>query len=300
MSRSERLVFFGTDGFSTAIFQRLIAADWPVVGVVTQPDRPSGRGQKKVAPPLKVIAGKYKTKVFQPEKVGKVIYELAALEPSHGILAAYGQIVPQSLIDIFPGGIINVHPSLLPKYRGASPIEAAILAGDHTSGISLMALNAYMDEGPVYSQRGVVLTGEETQGSLYERMAEIGGAFLVEKLPAIADGSLQPKPQDNSKATYTKLLKKDDGVIDWTKPAEIYERQVRAYCVWPKSRAKIAGYEVIVTKARLARDENNGQLVMTCRQAGRNAEPTYLEIIELIGPSGKHMSGRDFLHGYKK
>lgn len=293
MNRSERLVFFGTDNFSATILKRLLAAGWPVAGVVTQPDRPSGRGQKKLPPPLKAVADQHKIKVFQPQKVGKIVFELAALEPSHGILAAYGQIIPQSLIDIFPSGILNVHPSLLPKYRGASPIEAAILAGDHTSGISLMSLNAYMDEGPVYAQKEVILTGEETQADLYERMAEIGGTFLVAKLAAIANGTLQPEPQDDSMATYANLVKKENGHINWSKPAEVYERQIRAFAVWPKSRTKIAGHEVIITEARLANGESDGQLVMKCR-------PGYLEILELVGPSGKTMSGADFLRGYRK
>jgi len=261
--------------------------------VVTQPDRPSGRGQKKLPPPLKVVAGEYNIKVFQPEKVGKIVFELAALEPSHGILAAYGQIIPQSLIDIFPGGIINVHPSLLPAWRGASPIEAAILAGDHTSGISLMALNAYMDEGPVYAQREVVLTAEETQSDLYKRMAEIGADLLASKLLAIADGSLPPEPQDDAQATYSKLLKKDDGLIKWGKSAEEYERQVRAFLIWPKSRARIFGKEVIITKARVAKDADDGVLVMKCHSG-------YLEILGLIGPSGKTMTGKAFLHGYQR
>jgi methionyl-tRNA formyltransferase len=293
MNRSERLVFFGTDEFSAAILKRLLASGWPVVGVVTQPDKPAGRGQKPAEPAVKQAVKAHGIKLFQPEKVAKIIFEIAALEPSHGVLAAYGQIVPQSLIDIFPGGIINVHPSLLPKYRGASPIEAAILAGDHTSGISLMALNAFMDEGPVYAQKEVILTGEETQSELYSRMAEIGGTFLVERLPAIADGSLPPEPQVDSKATYANLVKKQDGQINWDKSALFYERQIRAYATWPKSRAKINTKEVIVTKARVAKNESDGQLVMKC-------QPGYLEILELVGPSGKTMSGADFLRGYKK
>src|SRR3989344_2721538 len=291
--KGAKLVFFGTDDFSAAILKKLLVSGWPVVGVVTQPDRPSGRGQKKLPRPLKVVDDQHKIKIFQPQKVGKIVFELAALEPSHGILAAYGQIIPQSLIDIFPGGIINVHPSLLPAWRGASPIEAAILAGDHTSGISLMALNAYMDEGPVYAQKEVILTGEETQKDLYERLAEIGGDFLVAKLATIADGSLQPEPQDDSQATYANLIKKEDGQIDWTKPAEDYERQVRAYGVWPKSRTKVFGKEIIITKSRVAKDESDGQLVMKCR-------PGYLEILELVGPSGKTMTGKDFIRGYRK
>lgn len=291
MSKSARLVFFGTEDFSAVSLEKLIKDDWPVVAVVTKPDFKTGRGQKTTPPKVKEIAQKHHIRVLQPTSLPKIVYEIASLEPSHGILAAYGKIIPQTLIDIFPGGIINVHPSLLPKYRGASPIESAILSGDGRTGISLMKLTAQMDEGPVYAQKQVVLTGEETRSELYVRLAELGASILSEKLPQIIDGSLETQPQDDSRATYAKLLKKTDGHIDWTRSAEVYEREIRAYLGYPKSTALVGESEVIITKARVACDEKDGQLVMKCT-------PGYLEILELVAPSGRTMSGADFQRGY--
>jgi len=291
-AKNVRLIFFGTEDFSTASLKRLIADGWNIVAVVTKPDAKSGRGQKLTPPLVKTVAAKHKIPVLQPASLPKVVYEIASLEPSHGILAAYGKIIPQTLIDIFPGGIINVHPSLLPKWRGASPIEAAILNGDGQTGISLMRLTAEMDEGPVYDQKSVVLTDEESGPELTSRLAECGASFLSEKLPSIIDGGLAPQPQDASRATYSNLLKKEDGYIDWTQPAEVYERQIRAYLGYPKSSAEINGQRVILTKARTAKNESDGKLVVAC-------QPGWLEVLELVAPSGRTMTGKDFLLGHK-
>lgn len=293
MSKSARLVFFGTEDFSAVTLQRLIDDNWNVVGVVTKPDFKAGRGQKLAAPAVKTLAVRHGIEVLQPANLHKSVYEIAMLDGEFGILSAYGKLVPGSVIDIFPGGIINVHPSLLPRYRGASPIEAAILNGDHKTGISLMQLSLGMDEGPVYAQKEVILSGEETKPEFYEELARTGADFLVQVLPDIISGEVIAKPQDDSRATYAPLLKKSDGRIDWSKPAEVYEREVRAYLGYPKSTAKIHGQEVIITKARLAKNTNDGKLVVDCN-------PGYLEILELIGPSGKTMSGEDFLRGLRK
>jgi methionyl-tRNA formyltransferase len=291
MKKSNKLVFFGTEDFSTAVLPRLIFTD-RLAAVVTKPDVKAGRGQELRSPPVKEMSQKAKIKVFQPTRPMDIYDELLKLKPSHGILSAYGKILPQEIIDIFPGGIINIHPSLLPKYRGPSPIETAILNGDKETGVSLMKLSAGMDEGPVYAQKNVEIPPDYDALELGPYIAQIGADFLIEKLPKIIDGSLKPKPQDDSKATYTKLLKKEDGVLSWHKPARELERQVRAFIKRPKSRANIFGHEVIVTKARVVNDQTDGALVVECR-------PGYLEIMELIAPSGRKMSGQDFLHGYK-
>lgn len=290
--RDVRLIFFGTEDFSCASLEKLIVSGWNVAAVVTKPDSKSGRGQKISLPVVKKIANKHGIKVLQPENITRAIYQIANLEPSLGVLVSYGKLIPQALLDIFPGGIINVHPSLLPAWRGPSPIESALAAGDTETGISLMQLTAGMDEGPVYAQRKVVIHDNETSPELYERLADYGANLLVEKLPQIMEGSLAPESQNDARASYSKLLKKDDGRIDWTEPAEVYERQVRAYQGFPKSTAKVGKSEVIITQARVARSTQDGALVMQC-------QPGYLEIQELIGPSGKTMSGADFKRGYR-
>lgn len=292
MKKSARLVFFGTEDFSCASLESLIESGWTISAVVTKPDRRSGRGQKSTVPPVKTVAQQHNIPVLQPERVSESKQEIADFLPSHGVLVSYGAIIPQSIIDLFTGGIINLHPSLLPSYRGPAPIEAAILNGDAQTGLSLMLLNAEMDAGPVYAKRTVVLSAQDDQISLTGKLAALGSHFLIEKLHLITSGFLQPHPQDDSKASYTKLLKKDDGKIDWTLPAEIYERQIRAFLRYPRTRTKLGGQEVIITKARVASSEEDGHLVKRCH-------PGWLEILELTASSGRLMSGADFLRGYK-
>lgn len=224
---------------------------------------------------------------------GDVPSDLAKHKAEAAVLVAYGKIIPQDILDIFPKGIINLHPSLLPKYRGPTPIETAILEGASETGVSLMRLSARMDAGPVYEQKRLPLNGDETKQELADRLLELGKEMLVDKLPAILDGWLTPKPQNDHEATYTKLLEKADGEIDWQKPAEVIERQVRAFAGWPRSRAKVHNRDVIITKVRVAENEKDGELVIKCR-------PGYLEIQELIAPSGKTISAEEFLRGYQK
>jgi methionyl-tRNA formyltransferase len=291
MQPSKKLVFFGTEDFSVLALQRLIEAGWPILAVVTKPDSPSGRGQRITSPKVVAVAKKAEVKILQPEKLSDIKKELVELKPDMGILVAYGRLLPQEVIDIFPDGIVNLHPSMLPKYRGPSPIEAAILNGDTDTGISLMRLTAGMDEGPVYDQKRVSLKGDEDRLVLYKALAELGADFLLERLEPIAKGWLTPKPQIEADASYTKLINKDDGRLNFHKPAEMLERQIRAYAGWPRSRAAIHGQEIIATKARVAKVKSDGKLVIECN-------PGYLEIEELIAPSGKSITGADFLRGY--
>lgn len=290
---SPKLVFFGTEDFSLPVLRRLIIGGWNVVCVVTKPDTKAGRGRQLKQPAVKAVAEAAGLKLLQPARPADIYSELANIKATHGVLSAYGKIIPQTVLDLFPGGIINIHPSLLPKYRGPSPIETAILNGDKTTGISLMRLSAGMDEGPVYAQEQIDLPKDIDARSFSAYLAEKAADFLLEKLAAIVDGSLPPKPQDNRKATYTKLLKKEDGIINWHKPATELERQVRAFAKWPRSRAHVFGHEIIITKARVVSGEKAGALVIKCR-------PGWLEIMELIAPSGRSINGEEFIRGYRK
>ena len=293
MKKSANLVFFGTDDFSASALKRLILSDWNLAAVVTKPDSKAGRGQELQPSAVASMAKKANIQVFQPPRLQDFHQELSELKPTHGILASYGKIIPPEIINIFPGGIINIHPSLLPEYRGPAPVEATILNGDKQTGISLMKLTAGMDEGPIYAQKKVKVPPNAITPSFSLYLAELGTDRLMENLASIIDGSLKAQPQDSSKATYTKLLKKEDGQVDWGKPAEVIEREVRAYLGWPKSRAEVLGNEVVITKARVAKDEGDGELVM-------KAQPGWLEILQLIAPSGRTMSGADFLRGYNR
>lgn len=218
--------------------------------------------------------------------------ELCPHESKMAVLAAYGRIIPQSTLDEFPLGIINVHPSLLPQYRGPTPIETAILDGVSKTGVSIMRLSAGMDEGPLYKQKTVALTGLESKQELAENLQKLGAELLVDVLPEIASGQLMPRRQPHpGRATYSHLLSKSDGIMDLSLPAEQLERQVRAYLGWPSSRLVVGGKEVIVTKAHATTEVNSEEFSLKTSDG-------YL-VIDRIKPAGKReMSGEEFRRGY--
>lgn len=295
MTKLSKLVFFGTEDFSLPSLKALIGHDFNVVAVVTKPDFKRGRGKKLEQPAVKQYALEHGIQVFQPEKLKDIRTELEALRPVTGILVSYGKILPEWTINVFdPIGIINVHPSLLPQYRGPAPIEAAILGGDTETGISIMRLDAGMDTGPVFIQERTPLIGSEIKPELATQLAEQGANLLVTTLPAILSGELQPTPQQNDDATYTSLISKDDGIINpLTDTAYAIERKVRAYLTFPKTRLTITNNDVIITSAKVVKKNDESKLIIPC------AENTYLEILTLIAPSGKAMSGEAYLRGYR-
>jgi len=229
-----------------------------------------------------------------PNKPSDVEDELKELEPDGAILVAYGKIVPQRIIDLFgPTGIINIHPSLLPKHRGPTPIESTIISGDKTAGVSIMQLTAGMDEGPVFAQRSIELQGKETKYELYDSLSHMGAELLFDILPSILSGELIAKPQKNSDVSYTSLLTKQDGVLDpITDDAYVLERKVRAHLGFPKSRLPLNNNDVIVTMAKVVNTESDYPLTVACKDS------TWLAVTQLTAPSGKSMSGEAYLRGY--
>lgn len=292
MNTSAKIVFFGTEDFSLTALTGLIEAGYSIAAVVTKPDSKKGRGQQFVAPQVKVLASRHNIPVWQPQKLGDITADIQALGPITGVLVSYGKIVPQAIIDLFSPGIINVHPSLLPKYRGPSPIESAIKNGDSVTGVSIMQLSAQMDAGPVYTAKEHPLTGTETRPELYHALADIGTNLLLETLPAIIDGSLQPTPQNEQNASYCQLLQKSDALLDPTAlTAKQAERNIRAYIGFPKSKLNLLNQTVIVTKAH-ASSQQKTPLDVQCQDG------VYLCIDELIAPSGRRMDAQAFLRGY--
>lgn len=231
-----RLVFMGTPDFSAVILERLL--DWPgceVPAVYTQPDRPAGRGKKLHASPVKELALRHGVEVRQPLnfKSQADVTALAALDPDFLVVAAYGLILPQAVLDIPKLAPVNVHASLLPKYRGAAPIQRVVMNGDAETGIALMRMEAGLDTGPVYAERAIPIGQNATAGEVHDELALLGGEMLLECLPGIAAGALRAAPQNDALATYAPKLSKADGRIDFNRPAREVHNHVRGVSPWP-------------------------------------------------------------------
>lgn len=297
MSSKTKLVFFGNERLATGVstdaptLRGLVAAGYDVAAVVTNHTEAVSRSRRRLE--IAEVAHAYHIPVLTPQKLSHGVEKLRRTGARAAVLVAYGQIIPPEILDIFPKGIINIHPSLLPKLRGSTPVETAILNGLEETGVSLMRLVPEMDAGPVYAQTKIALNGGETKPQLAQKLLDEGCKLLLENLDGILSGQLAPKIQDETEASYSRLLTKKDGRIDFNEPAEDIERKVRAFAGFPKTRAEIYGRDIVITKSRLAAGPDDGALVIKC-------QPGYLEVQELIAPSGRTMSGADFIRGYRK
>jgi methionyl-tRNA formyltransferase len=233
---STRIIFMGTPQFALPILQALIDGDWgPIVAVVTQPDRPKGRGRQLQPSAVKELAQASDLPVMEPVsmRTPDVQAELRALQPEIIVVAAFGQILPPSVLELPPFGCINVHASLLPRWRGAAPVAAAILAGDDSTGVTIMKMDVGLDTGPILSQRSLEISPDDTRESLTIRLARLGADLFRDTLPDWLAGNIQPQAQDEALVTHAPRIKKDQGLIDWSKPAADIARQVRAFYPWP-------------------------------------------------------------------
>ena len=230
-----RIVFMGTPDFAVPILESLLCSAYHVVAVYTQPDKRAGRGRQVIAPPVKKLAMENNILVIQPEtlKSAEVLKEMTGFEPELIVVAAFGRILPQAILSLPKFGCLNVHPSLLPRHRGPSPIANAILCGDEITGVTIMLMDAGMDTGPVLAQRTASISSEDTTGILTSRLAGVGVELLLETLSPWVEGKLVPQSQDDSQATYSKPISKEDGEIDWHLPAVKLWRRLRAYSPWP-------------------------------------------------------------------
>jgi methionyl-tRNA formyltransferase len=298
MSKSKKLVFFGNERLATGVsrtsaptLRGLIDNGYEVTAVVSNYEKGRSRNARELE--IAEVAKQHNIPVLLPTHLDDIKDDIKSMKADFGVLVAYGKIIPKEIIDIFPHGIINIHPSLLPKYRGPTPIEQAILDGASETGTSIMQLVLKMDAGAVYAQDKIKLTGHESKEELAEELLLRGVGLLINSLHQILDKSLLPTLQDESQASYTHLLKKEDGIINWEQPAKQIEREVRAYAGFPKSRTKIVSRDIVITKARVAKHKEDGGLVMEC-------QPGWLEIKELIAPSGRKITGAEFIRGYSK
>lgn len=290
MEPSSNLIFFGSGPIAATTLLALHDAGFGFEYIVTKPRVESFRGRV----PVVELAEKWDTTILTPANKHELSTAIAAYKPKSrvGLVVDYGIIINQDVIDAFELGIINSHFSLLPEWRGADPITFAILSGQAKTGVSLMRINAKLDEGDLIAQEEYSLPPDTTIGQLTTDLVNLSNCMLVEYLPKYLKGDIQPYPQPKLPATYSRKLTKEDGHLDWHKPAEVLEREIRAYLGWPKSYGQIFGKDVIALKARVANSQEDGDLILPC------ADNTYLEIQELIAPSGRKMSGADFARGY--
>jgi methionyl-tRNA formyltransferase len=279
---------------------RALAGHYHVVGVVTQPDRASGRGRELKAPPVKTLALELGIPVMQPEKLRlpEAMEQLRAWSPELIVVAAFGQILKKDVLDLPRFGCINVHASLLPRWRGAAPINAAILHGDEQTGVTIMKMDVGLDTGPMLSQRSVRLTQEDTAGSVFEKLSALGADLLIETLPDYLSGNLTPVPQPEEGVTYAPMLKKEEGQLDFNHDVHELERRVRAFNPWPGAFMDFERSLLKIHRAQVGEgDAAVGQRLIVQNQPAVGARGGIL-ILEEVQPAGKKsMSGRSFLAG---
>ncbi len=264
-----RIVFAGTPEFAAEHLKALLGTAHEVIAVYTQPDRPAGRGQKLTPSAVKRLALEHAIPVLQPAtlRAPEAQAELAALAPDLMVVVAYGLILPQAVLDIPALGCINSHASLLPRWRGAAPIQRAVQAGDEASGVTVMRMEAGLDTGPMLLKVSTPIGADETGGSLHDRLAQMGPAAVVSAIEGLAAGTLGGEVQDDSLATYAHKLNKDEARIDWSRPAVELERLIRAFFPWPICHSSLAGEAVKVLAARLADGKGEpGQILAASKE----------------------------------
>lgn len=295
-----RVVFMGSPDFALPIL-RSLAANYHLIGVVTQPDRPAGRGQQLTPPPVKSLAQDLGLEFIQPERLRRPesFALLQAWAPDLIVVAAFGQILRQNVLDLPRLGCINVHASLLPRWRGAAPIQAALLHGDAVSGTSIMKLDAGVDTGPVLARRELEILPDDTCASLSARLAETGAGLLIETLPGYLAGELTPVAQDETQATYTSMIQKEEGLLDFSQAAQALANRVRAFNPWPGAYLLWQEFPLKVLRAhsQIGPAAQPGTRAVLDRLPAVRAADAWL-VLDLIQPAGKKsMPGRDFLAG---
>jgi methionyl-tRNA formyltransferase len=297
-----RLIFLGTPAFAVPTLERIVAAGHEVVTVVTQPDRPSGREQQVLPPPVKQAALRLGLPAYQPERVRRpqAVEHLRALGTEAMVVVGYGQIIPQVIIDMAPRGIINVHASLLPKYRGAGPIQWAIINGETRTGVTTMKIDAGLDTGDMLLKAETEIGPDENAVELGKRLAVMGAELLVRTLEGLERGTIQPQKQDPAGATYAPILKKEDGLISWSVSAAAVHNRVRGLEPWPGAYTRFRGQTLHIWRSRL----HEGGQGRPGRFAGLKPPRVWcgagsLELVEVQLEGRKRMAAADFANGQR-
>ncbi|MDD3102179.1 MAG: methionyl-tRNA formyltransferase [Patescibacteria group bacterium] len=305
MNSQNKIIFWGTPEFGAIVLDLLSQTEFKPIKVITESDKPVGRKQILTAPPVKELALKYDIPVLQPDKILDSKFQILNSKPDLFIVAAYGKFLPKEILDIPKYGCLNIHPSLLPLYRGATPIQTAILNGDKTTGVSIILMDEKMDHGPIVAQQqlGSPIANYQLP-KLSKELAELGAKLLIETLPKWMAGEIKPNIQDETKVTFTRQIKKEDGLIDWSSPAKKIEKMLRAYYPWPGIFTNFDNKKLKIIKADFLETQDNKksgtvflttdkQLAVVC---GENA--LILKEIQLEGK--KVMNSKEFLNGYPR
>ncbi|MBF0411484.1 MAG: methionyl-tRNA formyltransferase [Desulfamplus sp.] len=303
MNRPLNIIFMGTPDFSVPALKALAQNGYNISLVITQPDRPKGRGKKMMPPPVKQSAIELGLQVFQPENMKgfEIRDKLEALKPDFFVVVAFGHKLSRELLDIPAIYPINIHASLLPAYRGSSPIQSAIMNMDKISGVTTMVMDTELDTGDILLKATTFLSDDETAQTLHDRLSLMGGELIIETLEAVVNNKITPTPQDNSIATYSRMLKKNDGKIDWCKEPEHISAQVRAMTPWPGAFTFINGRRIKVMAVRpmgIKTQLPSGTVFSCdCNEIRVSAGNSSIAILQLQGESGKCLCSEDFLRG---
>ena len=298
------VVFLGTPEFAVNTLERMMEAGHKVVTVVTQPDRPKGRKQELAPSPVKLAALRHGLPVFQPERIRhpEAVEHLRALQPEIMVVVGYGQIIPRSVIDIAPRGIINVHASLLPELRGAAPIQWALAGGAGRTGVTTMQIDEGLDTGGILLQRETAVLPDETATEISPRLAEQGAELLVQTLDAVENHDLRSTPQDASRATWAPILKKEDGRIEWQKPAAEIHNHIRGLQPWPGAWTILRGQTIHLWRSRLSGHQGDhvpGALIHDGGVFAMGGDGVALELLEVQMEGRKRMPAAIFAHGLR-
>ena len=297
-----RIVFAGTPAFAARVLERIVEAQHEVALVLTRPDRPAGRGLKLLPGAVKGLSAARALQIFQPAslKDGSAVHRIAAARPEAIVTAAYSLILPRQVLDLAPHGALNVHASLLPRWRGAAPIQRALLAGDHESGITIMRMDEGLDTGPVLTQRALAIADEDDAGSLHDKLAALGADLMVEVLAALAAGKTHAVPQPAAGASYARKIDNDEAVLDWSMTARQLERVVRALRPVPGAQTGLRGERCKIWHARVVQGRGEPGTVLAAGPAGIRIAcgEEALEIIELQRAGGRRLHADEFLRGF--